>query len=141
LVVALFFGQTKQKLNISANYTLIAGNEQTQSRKSFTDTSYNHLLRRPKHNINLNVGYQFSKDLFASINAKSVSSRYDVGGYKKEDVLLDSYFLLSIYAEYKWKSNVKFFVDLQNVTKKKFFDIRGYNALPFLVNGGITFQL
>ena len=130
-----------QKLNISANYTLIIGNEQTQSRKSFNDTSYNHLLRRPKHNINLNIGYQFSKGLFASISAKSVSSRYDVGGYKNEDVLLDSYFLLSAYAEYKWGSNVKFFVDVQNVTKKKFFDIRGYNALPFLINGGITFQL
>lgn len=130
-----------ENLNISANYTLITGDEQTQSRKSFNDTSYNHLLRRPKHTINLNIGYQFCKSLFASISAKSVSSRYDVGGYKKQDVLLDSYFLLSAYAEYKWKSNLKFFVDAQNITKKKFFDIRGYNAIPFIINGGITFEL
>lgn len=130
-----------EKLNISANYTLITGDEQTQSRKTFNDTSYNHLLRRPKHTINLNIGYQFCKSLFASISTKSVSSRYDVGGYKKQDVLLDSYFLLSAYAEYKWKPNVKFFVDAQNITKKKFFDIRGYNAIPFIINGGITFEL
>ena len=130
-----------EKLNISANYTLITGDEQTQSRKTFIDTSYNHLLRRPKHNINLNIGYQFCKSLFASLSAKSVSSRYDAGGYKKEDVLLDSYFLLSAYAQYKWKSNVKFFVDAQNITRKKFFDIRGYNAIPFIINGGITFEL
>jgi vitamin B12 transporter len=130
-----------QKLNIAANYTLITGDEQTQSRKSFNDTSYNHLLRRPKHNFNLNIGYQFSKSLFASVTAKSVSSRYDFGGYQKEDVLLDSYFILSVYAEYKWRSNFKFFFDVQNVTKKQFFDIRGYNAIPFMINGGITFEL
>ncbi|MDZ4809736.1 MAG: TonB-dependent receptor [Bacteroidota bacterium] len=130
-----------QKLNIAANYTLITGDEQTQSRKSFNDTSYNHLLRRPKHTINLNVGYQFCKGLFASFSAKSISSRYDVGGYKKEDVLLDNYLLLNAYAEYKWKNNLKFFADIQNVTKKQFFDIRGYNTIPCMINGGITFEL
>ena len=129
------------KLNISANYTLITGNEQTQSRKNFHDTTYSHLLRRPKHNINLNIGYQFKKGLFASLSAKTVSSRYDVGGYRKEDVLLHNYFLLNAYAEYKWRSYVNFFADLQNITGKKFFDIRGYNAIPFMLNGGIIFQL
>jgi vitamin B12 transporter len=131
-----------QKLNISANYTLITGEEQIQNRKTNkNDTTYNYLLRRPKQSINLNIGYQFCKNLFASVSAKSVSSRYDFGGYQKEDVLLESYFILSAYAEYKWKSNFKFFADLQNMTKKQFFDIRGYNAIPFMINGGITFEL
>ena len=130
-----------KNLSITANYTFITGNEQTQSRKNFRDTTYNHLLRRPKHTINLNIGYQFSKTLFANVSFKSISSRFDVGGYRKDDVLLGNYSILNAYAEYKWKSNVKFFVDLQNITGKKFFDIRGYNALPFMINGGITFQL
>ncbi len=130
-----------EKLNISANYTLITGNEQTQSRKSFNDTSYNHLLRRPRHTINLNIGYQFTKGLFASVSAKSVSSRYDVGGYKEDDILLDDYFIVNAYAEYKWKSNVKFFVDAQNVTKKQFFDVRGYNAIPVMINAGVIIEL
>ena len=131
-----------KQLSITANYTLITGDEQLQNRKTNkNDTTYSYFLRRPKHNINLNIGYQFSKSLFTSVSAKSVSSRYDFGGYMKEDVLLNNYFLLSAYAEYKWKSNFKFFVDVQNVTKKQFFDIRGYNAIPFLINGGITFEL
>ncbi|MEI9956336.1 MAG: TonB-dependent receptor [Ferruginibacter sp.] len=95
-------------LNITANYTLITGSEQTQSRKNVHDTTYDYLLRRPKNNVNLNIGYQFTKDIFASITGKSVSKRYDVGGYQKEDVLLDSYFLLSAYAEYKYQDHVKF---------------------------------
>jgi vitamin B12 transporter len=127
-------------LSVSANYTLITGNEQTQSRKNIHDTTYNYLLRRPKNNININVGYQFNKDIYASITGKSVSSRYDVGGYRKEDVLLDSYFILSAYAEYNFNRHVKCFVNGQNITNKKFFDLRGYNAMPFLINGGVTFN-
>ncbi|MEP7237062.1 MAG: TonB-dependent receptor [Ferruginibacter sp.] len=129
-----------KNLNITANYTLITGEEHTQSRKSTHDTVYNHLLRRPKHNINLGIGYQFTKSLYAGVSAKSVSSRYDVGGYQKEDLLLDNYFLLGAHAEYKLNDHFKFFADAQNITDKKFFDLRGYNSIPFLINAGITFN-
>lgn len=129
-----------KNLSITANYTLITGSEQTQSRKNVHDTTYNYLLRRPKNNINLNIGYQFTKTLYAAITGKSVSSRYDVGGYRKEDVLLNSYVILSAYTEYKHSDHIKFFVDGQNLTNKKFFDLRGYNAIPFLINGGVTFN-
>ena len=132
--------QPVKKLNLSANYTLITGIEKTQSRKSTNDTTYSHFLRRPRYNINLNISYQFTKDLSAGISAKSISSRFDVGGYQKEDVMLDNYFLLSAHAEYKLKSHFKFFADAQNITNKKFFDLRGYNAIPFLINAGVTFN-
>jgi vitamin B12 transporter len=130
-----------KQLTITANYTLIIGDEQTQSRKDQTDTTYSYLLRRPKHSFNMNIGYQWSKSLYVSVSAKAVSSRHDVGGYAQDDILLDNYFLLNAYAEYKWKSNVKFFLDAQNVTNKKFFDIRGYNAMPVMYSGGISIEL
>jgi vitamin B12 transporter len=135
--------QTKptNKLTITANYTLITGKEVTQSRKSFNDSVFNYLLRRPKHNININASYQFTPKLFVSLSAKAVSKRYDVGGYKKDDILLNSYFLLNAYAEYKWKSYVKIFIDAQNITNQRFFDIRGYNAVPVMINGGVTIEL
>lgn len=138
----LEFAATPVKnLSVSANYTLITGNEQTQSRKNVHDTTYDYLLRRPKNNINITIGYQCTKSIYAGITGKSVSKRYDVGGYKKEDVLLNSYFILSAYAEYLYSTNVKFFVNGQNITNKKFFDLRGYNAIPFLINGGVTINL
>jgi len=130
-----------KNLSVTANYTLITGEEQTQSRKNVHDTTYNYLLRRPKNSFNATVGYQFTKDIFVSVSGKSVSKRYDVGGYRKEDVQLDSYFIMSAYAEYKYKEHVKLFASLQNFTDKKFYDIRGYNAVPFLINGGISFNL
>jgi len=132
--------QPVKHLSIVANYTLLSGSEKTQSRKNVHDTAYSYLLRRPKNNFNINIGYRFCSNLFAGISGKSVSSRYDVGGYRKEDVLLSSYFLWSAYAEYTYKGHVKFFADVQNITNKKFFDLRGYNSIPFLINGGITFN-
>jgi vitamin B12 transporter len=132
--------QATKKLNIEANYTLITSQENTQSRINFKDTSYNYLLRRPKHNINVNLGYQITDALYASVSGKYVSKRKDVGGYKKQDVELDGYFLLNAYAEFKLKEHFKFFADVQNITSKKFFDIRGYNAIPFMLNAGVTFN-
>ncbi len=128
-------------LAVTANYTYINGSEQTQSRKNTHDTTYSYLLRRPKNSFNITAGYQICSNAYVSISGKSVSSRNDVGGYKKEDVLLKSYFIVNAYAEYKYGAHVKFFADLQNITNKKFFDLRGYNSIPFLLNGGVTFNL
>lgn len=125
-------------LNISGNYTYLHPKETSQSRVNFTDTTYSYLLRRPKHNLNLTTGYQFHNGPFVSLSGKYVSSRYDVGSYLEADVLLDDYFLLNAYAEYKLKPYLKLFADAQNITGKKFFDVRGYNGIPFLINGGVT---
>jgi len=132
--------QATKQLNITANYTLIVSQENTQSRVNFKDTAYNYLLRRPRHNINVNIGYQLSEALYASVSGKYVSKRKDVGGYKKQDIAMDGYFLLNAYVEYKLKAHFKFFADAQNLTGKKFFDIRGYNTIPFMFNAGVTFN-
>jgi vitamin B12 transporter len=129
-----------EHLTLTGNYTFITAQETTQSRVSFKDTLYNYSIRRPAHNINITAGYQFSKGFFASVNGKYVGDRYDVGAYKKPDVLLDSYFLLSAYAEYKFGDMLKVFADVQNITNKKFFDIRGYNGIPSMFNIGATFN-
>lgn len=130
-----------ENLTITANYTYLKPDEQSQSRLTFKDTTYNHLLRRPQHNLNVTAGFQFNNGPYISLMGKYVSSRYDVGGYKKQDILLKSYFLLGAYAEYNLKNKVKIFADAQNIANKKFFDVRGYNSIPFLLNAGLTFTL
>ncbi|HLL42819.1 MAG TPA: TonB-dependent receptor [Segetibacter sp.] len=130
-----------KNLTVTGNYTYLKPNEQSQSRVTFKDTTYHHLLRRPKHSFNLTVGYQFDNGLYISAAGKYVGNRYDAGGYEANDVLLDHYFLLNAYAEYKIKNYLKFFADAQNLTNEKFFDVRGYNSIPFLLNVGLTFNL
>ncbi len=129
--------QATSKLLITGNYTFLSSEENTQSRVTRKDTSYGYLLRRPKHNINVNISYQFTPALFVSIATKYVSKRNDVGGFRVADVELGDYFLLSAYAEYELKNKIKFFADVQNIGNIKFFDVRGFNAIPTMVNAGV----
>ena len=128
-------------LNLTANYTFLSSEEITQNRVTTKDTvSYDYLLRRPKHTINLTAAVDLTKGLSVSVTGKYVSKRYDVGGYKKADVALDGYFIMGAYADYTLNEHVKFFADAQNLTSKKFFDVRGFNSIPFIFNTGVTFN-
>ena len=136
-----FSARLTPQLQASGHYTLIAGQETTQSRKNFSDTTYNYLLRRPRHAINLTLGYQFCKKWEASVTARTISKRFDLGGYQMEDVELDGYFLLNAHIQYKWKDQIRFFADGQNLTDKRFFDLRGYNSIPFTIVGGVAIDI
>lgn len=128
-------------LGITANYTFISASEYTQSRINYKDTSYNYSIRRPKHTLNLTVGYQVTDAFFISVSGKYVSKRYDNGGYKVADVVLNDYTIFSAYAQYTFNKNIKLFADAKNLGNRKFFDWYGYNAIPFMINGGITINL
>ena len=130
-----------KNLHITGNYTFLSATENSQSRVSFNDTSYNYVLRRPKHSVNLTIGYQITPQLFASVSGKYVSKRQDVGDYKTKDLTLSDYTIFSAYAEYKIIKSIKLFVDGQNLGDRKFFDINGYNSIPFIFNAGATFRL
>jgi vitamin B12 transporter len=91
--------------------------------------------------LNITTSYDFENGLHISVSGKYVNKRYDIGGYQVADVLLKSYFLLNAYAEYGFQERVKIFVDFQNITGKRFFDIQGYNSIPFLFNTGFTLSL
>ena len=129
-----------KKISITANYTYLKPTEQSQSRVTFKDSSYSYLIKRPANNFNIAVGYQFENGLYISVSGKYAGKHYDVGDYQEADILLHSYFLMGAYAEYKFKKYIKLFANAQNIFNKKFFDIRGYNSIPFLINGGVTFE-
>lgn len=130
-----------KEFKLSSNYTYINGSDFTQSRISFQDTSYNYLLRRPMHSANVTLTYSCKEKFSASFNSRFVSERFDVTGYQKPDVSLKGYFLFNIYADYKATDYLKLFLDVQNITSTKFFDLRGFSSIPFLLNGGVTLSL
>lgn len=128
-----------KQLGLTANYTWIGSQETTQNRVTNKDTvTYAYSLRRPKHSLNATIAWQPIEKLYFSVTGKYVSSRYDVGGYQMPDVLLKDYFIIGTHSEFIANSHVKFFADAQNLTKKEFFDVRGYNSIPTLLNIGIT---
>jgi vitamin B12 transporter len=130
-----------KKFTLSANYTYLTAKESLQSRETFNDTTYAYLLRRPAHNVNITLGYQLLPQLYLSASAKYVSGRKDVGGYLAKDISMDAYTLLNAYAEYKLHKTSKFFIDLKNITNKIFYDINGYNSIPFMWNAGFIINL
>jgi len=128
-------------LHLNMNYTYLVGQELTQNRETNKESiTYPYLLRRPAHNLNLTLNYEISAKLFASLSSKSLSARYDIGGYEQADVVLPPYTIFSGYGSYKMNDKVSFFLDAQNLFNKKFFDIYGYQSIPFMISGGINLK-
>ena len=128
-------------LTINANYTYLSPRETSQNRITNYDTvTYHYLLRRPNHSVNATIGIQPAKPFYISVSAKYVSKRYDAGGYAVPDVKLNSYVLFNAYAEYKYKENTKLFAEAQNLFNKTFYDVYGYNSIPFLLTAGVRFS-
>ncbi|MBX9733419.1 MAG: TonB-dependent receptor [Chitinophagaceae bacterium] len=125
--------------SLRTNFTFLSITDSTQSRVSFKDTAYTHGLRRPGINMNIVLDYTYNK-FSGSVTAKYVSSRFDVGGYKRADILLPEYFLLNGYVGYTLHKYFRIFADVQNITGNQFFDIRGFNSIPFIFNTGFTFN-
>jgi vitamin B12 transporter len=133
--------QITESLKLSGNYTFISGTDVTQSRITFKDTAYSYLLRRPAHTANLTITYKYNSKLNASLTGRYVSKRFDVTGYMRPDIALDSYFLLNAYADYRISEAFRLFIDAQNITQTKFFDLRGFNSIPFMLQAGATISL
>jgi vitamin B12 transporter len=128
-------------LHLNMNYTYLSGQELTQNRETNKESiTYPYLLRRPAHNLNLTLNYEISAKLFASLSSKSLSARYDIGGYEQADVVLPPYTIFSGYGAYKMNDKVSFFIDAQNLFNKKFFDIYGYQSIPFIISTGINLK-
>ena len=128
-------------LSITANYTLLKVRQESESRISFDDTSYDYALRQPEHTINATIGLSPVKKAYLSLSAQYESKRNDIGGYQVPDVTLNSFFIMNVYAEYRPVKFMKIYIDAKNITNKKFFTIYGYNSIPFLILGGVTFSL
>lgn len=127
------------KLTLVANYSYVDGEIQSKTDLG-KDTSINNLYRRPKHSINATLGYQFSKALYASVHTRNVSD-FTEPQYAGAPYTMNGYTLVDVYAEYQLAKRFKLFVDLQNITDQRYFDLRGFNSKPFNFNGGITIQL
>ncbi len=137
--------QVSKKTNIKFNYTYVDGNINTKTNLG-KDTSFNNLLRRPKHSFGLNVSTKINDQFFVSANLNYVGKRNDAyfnsTTFKTDYVVLENYALLDIYTEYAFKGNkFKVFANARNITNPNYTEISGFNTINFNITGGFGFSL
>ncbi|MFM1929570.1 MAG: hypothetical protein RL387_898 [Bacteroidota bacterium] len=125
----------------SVNYTLLNGKETNQNRLTNADTiTYNYLLKRPKHVLNIQYQASINKQWKAQLSARYISKRYDVGGYGTEDVVLDYYTLLNAHLSYQYSKHLQLYADAQNLLNDHFQEINGYNAMGRTIQVGLIWR-
>lgn len=130
------------KLTLRGYYAFVAG-EVTAPNRPGQDTTYNNLLRRPKHSVGVYAGYQISPAFFISANYKTFSNRLDKyfnnSDYQTYTVNLSAYQLLDVYAEYKLLKNMlTIFVDAKNVLNQQYVEVYGYSTMGANWNAGLS---
>lgn len=129
------------QISAFANYTFLAGKETTQNRITNKDTiTYDYLLRRPAHQLNMGISAQVNTKLRLEITGRYASKRYDVGGYAAPDVQLDAYATLAVNGGYQLNKQWRFTADIQNFTNTKYYEVYGFKTMPFNASIGVVFS-
>ena len=109
------------------------------------DSSYFNLIRRPKNTVGINASCGITKKLFMNLGIQSIGKRTDVGyDYANSTsfkVMLKSYTICNLYAEYQLpKNKMKFFADIHNLTDTKFTEVYGFATMGINASFGLRFN-
>ena len=107
-----------EKLSLSCAYTyLVAINDDTGER----------LLRRPRHAIQLNAGYQITSAIIASVRGNGYFDRKDTNGFSAVDH--EDYFVVDVLTDYKVTEQLTIFARLENLLDEAYDSVLGFPAL------------
>lgn len=133
-----------EKWSLYSNYTFTKGSVSSGYTESGTqltkDITYHNLYRVPDHALNTLVTYHITKKLSATTLLKYVGKRFEPV-YAAAPQSLDAYLTIDLAGQYRFNQNVKAFVDLKNLTNKRYFDILGYNSRRFNFSAGVSLSL
>ena len=133
--------EISKRVRLIANYTGLWGTETVQSRVTTFDTTYNYLLKRPQTTINLSGQFKLSSKWELSVLGRFVGTRYDLGGYQQNDILLNPYFIVNTNLRWQANEKIKMYLDIQNLFDQSFYETNGYNSIPRLINVGISIKV
>jgi vitamin B12 transporter len=131
------------KFGFNANYTFLTG-EITKKLTSVKDTIFNNLFRRPANSLNFVLTYELNKKCLFRANTRIVGKRkdlfYSYATYENKVTTLKPYAVLDLYAEYKFNSIYKVFLQLGNVTDTQYTDVYGYNTRRMNAMFGVSMK-
>lgn len=129
-------------LRMGAYYNYVTG-ELTTVDASGREVQRDNLIRRPAHSVGVNAGVNISENILVRIDGEYNSDRTDLffnpeNNFASEEVTMDSYTLVNLYAEYKLLNNqLALFSEVRNLFDTDFTEIYGFNTAGISVNGGL----
>lgn len=130
------------KFTLGAWYNYLDG-ELTTLEDGGEVTSDN-LIRRPTHSIGFRTAFQPVKSLSVRLNGEYNGERNDLyfnpaNGFAAEDVKLDPYLLVNMYADYSlFNERMSLFIDIKNLFDSDFTEVYGYNTIGTTIQAGVT---
>jgi vitamin B12 transporter len=90
--------------------------------------------------FNLSGGVWLTSKLYAGTAVRIAGDRLEPI-YASKPVVLDKYYTVDLYGEYRVLKNVRVFADVKNITDQEYFEILGYNTRGFNFMGGVRVSL
>lgn len=137
----VYFGE---KLRLKLFYAFVDG--EVTTRQNDKDSTYSNLIRRPKHSVGVNAGWQVTPQFFVSTQVNSYGKRsdlyYDALTYTQQPAVLSAYYLWNAHASYQFgKGHMSLYVDVKNITNTRYTEVFGYNTQGFSITGGIRIKI
>jgi vitamin B12 transporter len=132
-------------LTLSGFYNYLGGETRTLDSDGNTQSGIG-LLRKPEHNIGLRAVYQFTNGLQIGIDGEYAGERKDLffnpeNNFASEEVILDSYFLANVNAEYRlMNDHFTIYGSIKNLFDTNFAEVYGFNTLGLHANLGARFR-
>lgn len=132
-------------LKISTYYNYVDGELTTYDAEGNKTTDGN-LVRRPAHSVGASADIQITGRLLLNLQGEYNGERTDLffnpeNNYAIEEVVLDPYTLVNVYAEYSiLNRQLALFADIRNLFDADFIEVYGYDTIGLAVKGGVRFN-
>jgi len=132
------------RLTAGAWYNYLDG-EITTVAADGQETTEGNLIRRPTNSFGFNAGFQATDQFRIRIDGEYNGERTDLffnpDTFAAEEVALDAYTLVNLYAEYKLLDHkITLFGDVKNLLNSDFTEVYGFNTMGTAVKGGARFN-
>ena len=89
----------------------------------------------------MNIGIHYSDKIFkVGLTAKYSGNFHDISNGFPE-YTMPHFLVMNLYSSYNFNKHFQLFINTQNILNNTFFDVKGYNSIPLLVNFGLSYRL
>lgn len=126
-------------VSFNINYTYNETKDEYQKSSDYNQQ----LLRRPKHQLYLNIGYQLNDKILLNSSFKYVGERddKDFSFYPAKRVTLSDYSLINFSATYRLLNNLEIYGKIENLFNKDYEEVLYYGTLGRTFYLGCNFKL